>query len=427
MSRILIKNGYVVDPSQGFEGLSDLYIENGRIGERAPKIEREADIVYDARGLTILPGLVDLHVHLRDPGLEYKESIETGSAAAARGGVTSLVAMANTKPVADCREIIEYVTKKAEETSPVHIYQAGAQTKDMAGEELTDMADMVSAGVRAFSEDGRSVMTAALQAASMAEAARLGVPILSHCEDKSLVRGGVMNADDNAERLGLPGITNAVEDVITIRDILLAKETGCHLHLCHCSTEGSTDLIRLGRKMGVSLSAEVCPHHFILTSDDIPEDDGNYKMNPPLRTRRDVEALKAALADGTIDCISTDHAPHAVEEKNKGFLKSAFGIVGIETSAALTYTYLVRPGILTLMQMAEKMSLNPAKVLGIEGGSLQAGAPADLAVFDFEQEYVIDPEEFMSKGTNTPFAGWKVYGRTRLTVCGGDIVWEDMT
>ena len=423
--KLLIKNGYIVDPASEFEGKADLYIEDGRIAEVGPSLDVEAERVFDAAGCVVMPGLVDLHVHLRDPGLEYKEDVFSGCRAAARGGITSLLAMANTKPVIDTPERARYVVNKAASAGHIHVYQAGAITKGLKGEELADIRAMIESGVKAFSEDGKSVMNSALLAEAMSICAEYHVPVMSHCEDINLVRGGVMNADENAARLGLKGITNGVEDIIELRDAILARETGCHLHLCHCSTKDSPAIIKEARKMGVSISAEVCPHHFTLTSDDITGDDGNFKMNPPLRTPEDKAALIKALKDGTIDVISTDHAPHSREEKNRGIKDSAFGIVGIETSAALTYTELVKSGILTLSQMVERMSLTPAKILGIDAGTLKVGHPADVAVFDFENPYVIDPSEFASKGRNTPFGGRKVYGRTKLTVSGGFIEWEE--
>lgn len=426
MSTLLIKNGYLVDPDTNFEGNADILVTDGVIGKIDKKITRKADRVYDAKGMTILPGLVDLHVHLRDPGQEYKETLCTGTMAAAHGGVTAILAMPNTRPVMDSNYRTGYVINKARSESDIRVYQAGAITRGMQGDELTDMEAMVRDGVPAFSEDGKSVMNAELAREAMMKAAALNVPIMAHCEDITMVCGGVMNEDENSKRLGLPGISNAVEDVIAARDCVLAAETGCHLHLCHCSTKGVTRILALAKEVGAHVTAEVCPHHFTLSSDDIPGDDANYKMNPPLRTKEDVAALRAALSDGTITCISTDHAPHTAEEKSRGFRQAPFGISGLETSAALTYTELVKPGILTLMQMAQKMSFNPAKILGIPGGSLKEGAPADLAVFDFNHSYKIDPEKFLSKGKNTPFAGRKVYGRTMLTICGGKIVWEEI-
>ena len=424
---ILLKGGYIVDPASGFEGISDLLIKDGIIAARGALSEAEhrPDRVIDADGLVVFPGLVDLHVHLRDPGQTEKEDIASGSRAAAHGGVTTLLAMPNTRPPMDSVSRISYVVSKAAEVSPVHILQAASITEGMQGEKATDIEALCAAGVRAFSEDGKSVMDARVMLGAMKRIAAADALICDHCEDIGMVAGGVMNEDANSARMGLPGISNAVEDTIAARDIVLAEAAGARLHLCHCSTEGSVRILRAAKREGVRVTAEVCPHHFLLTSDDIPGDDANFKMNPPLRTARDVQALKEGLADGTIDCISTDHAPHTADEKRKGFLGAPFGITGLETSAALTYTGLVKTGVLTLMQMAEKMSTNPARILGVLGGSLMEGAPADIAVFDFSAERVIRPSGFFSKGKNSPFAGRTVYGTVRYTFVDGEIVWED--
>ena len=424
MHTILIKNGLLVDPGSGTLREEDLLVKDGMIAGRGAYSGEMADRVIDASGLAVLPGLVDLHVHLRDPGQEYKEDVRTGALAAARGGVTSLFAMPNTAPPVDSVETYRYVTDKAAHVSPVRVYQSATLTLGMKNEALTDMRALAAAGVKGFTEDGKSVMNASLLRDAMILAKELGLPVMEHCEDITMVRGGVMNDDANAQRLGLPGISNAVEDVIVARDCILARETGAHLNLQHCSTAGSVRIVRAAKALGVDVSAEVCPHHFAMTSDEIPGDDANYKMNPPLRTKEDAEALIEGLADGTIDCISTDHAPHGAEEKKRGFRGSPFGIVGLETSAALTYTALVRTGRISLLQMAEKMSRNPAAILGIPGGTLAEGSPADLAVFDFVRPYRIDPEQFVSKGKNTPFGGKEVYGSCRYTIAGGRIIYE---
>ena len=425
MGELLIRNGYLADPDTRFEGTADLLIRDGIIAERGQNLMPGEAEVIDASGLTVMPGIVDLHVHLRDPGQTWKEDIESAGEAAARGGVTSLLAMPNTTPPMDRVHRIEYVLHKAGTETGVHMYQSSSITREMKGEELTDIEELASFGVRAFSEDGKSVMNAALMREAMQRIARCGALICDHCEDIGMVRGGVMNADHNAVRLGLPGITNSVEDVIAARDAILAAECGAKLHLCHCSTWLSAEIVRSAKRLGARISAEVCPHHFTLTSDDIPCDNANYKMNPPLRTRKDKEALKEGLADGTFEVISTDHAPHSEEEKRRGFRESPFGITGLETSAAMTYTELVRGKVITLMQMAEKMSFNPTRILGIPGGSLKPGMPADIAVFDFGKSWVINPELFASKGKNTPFAGREVYGKTVLTISGGRIVWRE--
>lgn len=423
--KILIQNGYVLDPESKREGKFDVLIEDEKIIKVAEQITAHADKVLDASGCYVMPGFIDLHVHLRDPGLEYKETLETGGKAAARGGVTTICAMPNTKPVVDNGEKVEDVHNRAKTDSPVHVIQIGAITIGQQGQELADIEGMAKAGCHAISEDGKSVMNASLYRKAMKIAKENGISIFAHCEDITMVEGGVMHADEKAQALGLKGITNAVEDVIVARDILLAKETGVRLHLCHCSTEDSVKLVDAAKKEGLPVTAEVCPHHFAMTTDDITEDDGNFKMNPPLRGRRDVEALKAGLKADIMDVIATDHAPHAAEEKNCSMTKAAFGIVGLETMASLTYTELVEPGILTPMQMAEKTSYNPAKILGLDDkGAIAEGKIADVVVFDPTVEYVIDKNTFYSKGKNTPFHGRKVKGDIRYTLVEGNVVYE---
>lgn len=424
--RVLIKNGHVLDPATGVDGICDVLTEDQRIIGVKEHIEEQADRVIDAKGCYVMPGFIDLHVHLRDPGLEYKETLETGGKAAAHGGVTTVCAMPNTKPVIDTKERVEDVHTRAKEDSPVHVIQLGAVTVSQAGEELADIEGMAEAGCHAISEDGKSVMNASLYREGMRRAAASGIAVFAHCEDIHMVEGGVMNADQKAEALGLKGITNAVEDVIVARDILLAKETGVQLHLCHCSTADSVRMVAEAKKDGLPVTAEVCPHHFIMTTDDITEDDGNFKMNPPLRSKADVEALREGLKNNIMDVIATDHAPHAEQEKDKSMKDAAFGIVGLETSVALTYTELVETGVLTPMQMAEKMSYNPAKILGLseEKGSISEGKIADIVIFDPSKEYEIDKHTFFSKGKNTPFHGKKVKGEVRCTIVDGVPVYE---
>lgn len=423
--KTLIQNGYVLDPESKCEGKLDVLIEDDRIIKVAEQITDHADKVLDASGCYVMPGFIDLHVHLRDPGLEYKETLETGGKAAARGGVTTICAMPNTKPVVDNGEKVEDVHNRAKTDSPVHVIQIGAITIGQQGQELADIEGMAKAGCHAISEDGKSVMNASLYRKAMKIAKENKISIFAHCEDITMVEGGVMHADEKAQALGLKGITNAVEDVIVARDILLAKETGVRLHLCHCSTEDSVKLVDAAKKEGLPVTAEVCPHHFAMTTDDITEDDGNFKMNPPLRGKRDVEALKAGLKADIMDVIATDHAPHAAEEKNCSMTKAAFGIVGLETMASLTYTELVESGILTPMQMAEKTSYNPARILGLgEKGAIAEGKIADIVVFDPTVEYVIDKNTFYSKGKNTPFHGRKVKGDIRYTLVDGNVVYE---
>lgn len=422
---VLIKNGRVINPATKTDEVLDLLVEEGRVSALEAEIEKEADRLIDASGCYVMPGFIDLHVHLRDPGLEHKETVETGCKAAAYGGYTTVFAMPNTKPVADNPDVIHYVHNKAKSVGAVHVSQVGAITKGQAGAELADIEGMAKAGMIAISEDGKSVMNSQLYREAMEIAARLNLTVLAHCEDINLVNGGVVNADAHTKALGLSGITNSVEDVIVARDIMLSKDTGARLHLCHCSTKDSVTMVKLAKEEGLPVSAEVCPHHFVLTSEDIPSaDDTDYKMNPPLRAREDVEALKAGLRDGIMEVISTDHAPHSFEEKNTTMKKAPFGIVGLETAACLTYTELVLGGYLTPMQMAEKMSYNPARIIGIDKGDISVGKAADIVIFNPNETYTINKHEFASKGKNTPFHGREVTGRVCATLVDGEIVYE---
>ena len=422
---ILIKEGRVLDPETKRDEICDVLIDGDRITRVDSGIETEAERIIDAKGCYVMPGFIDLHVHFRDPGLEYKETLTTGGRAAVKGGVTTVCAMPNTKPVIDNGVKVKEVMERAKRESLTNVIQLGAVTVGQEGKELADIRGMAKNGCHAISEDGKSVMNASLYRKGMNLAKEEGLAVFAHCEDITMVEGGVMNADKKAEKLGLKGITNAVEDVIVARDILLAKETGVRLHLCHCSTKDSIKMLGLAKEEGLDVTGEVCPHHFILSTDDITKDNGNYKMNPPLRSKEDVEAIKEGLRNGTVDVIATDHAPHAEAEKNRSMKLAAFGIVGLETSADLTYTELVETGIITPMQMAEKMSWNPAKILGLhDRGSVSEGKIADVVIFDPEKEYTIDKNTFLSKGKNTPFHGRKVKGEVVCTIAGGRIVYE---
>lgn len=421
---LLIKNGRVLNPSNGQDCVADLLIRDGSIAEISPQISESADREINAAGCFVMPGFIDLHVHLRDPGFEYKETVATGAAAAARGGFTTIVAMPNTKPAADNPDVIRYVHNKAQSTSKVNVLQAGAVTQKMAGEQLSDIEGMVQAGSPAISEDGKSVMDASLMQQAMRIANQLDIPVLSHCEEKTLLHGGVVNDDENAAKNGLPGISNLVENMIAVRDVMLAKDTGAKLHLCHCSTKESVEIVKLARERGVRISAEACPHHFTLSSDDMVPGDTNFKMNPPLRTREDVQALREGLRDGIIDVIATDHAPHSQSDKNDSMLRAPFGIIGLETAAALAYTELVLGGYLTPMQMAERMSFRPAQVLGLDKGSIEPGKPADIVIFDPEKTYEIHAADFASKSRNTPFHGRRVTGAVRATIAGGEVIYQ---
>ena len=398
--KILIKNGKLVDPANDVDAFYDVLIDGDKVAEVAqdidPEVLGEGDRLIDAFGKVVMPGFIDLHVHLREPGFEYKETIQTGCAAAARGGVTTICPMPNTKPVIDSPERVKDLLERAKD-APVHVLPIGAVTVGQEGRELADIEGMLNAGIVALSEDGKSVM------------------------DSLLFR----HAMEQAAELGLPGITNAVEDVIVARDILISKETGAKLHLCHCSTSDSAVLVGMAKDQGLRVTAEVCPHHFTMSDQEITEDDGRFKMNPPLRSPKDVQALKDALASGVMDVISTDHAPHGAEEKAQSMLKAPFGIVGLETSFALGFTELVQGGCLSLSQLVEKMSVNPARVLDIDKGNLAPGKIADLVIADVEHQYEIDSASFASKGKNTPFDGRKVTGRVVTTIVDGKIVYEE--
>lgn len=422
---ILLKNGYILDPGTGREGKMDVFIQEGIIAEVGTNIEKTADEVIDAEGYYVMPGFIDLHVHLREPGYEYKETIATGSKAAARGGYTTICPMPNTNPATDSRKMIEFILDKAKAEALVHILPVGAVTIGQQGKELADIAGMAEAGAKAISEDGKSVMNTALYLEGMREARKAGIPVFAHCEDKDLVRKGVINEGLKSRELNIPGISNAVEDVIAARDILLAKDSGVKLHLCHCSTKDSVTFIKYAKAAGLPVTGEVCPHHFTMSDEEIPGDDANYKMNPPLRSREDVQALKEGLKNNIMDVIATDHAPHSKEEKDKSILESPFGIVGLETAFALTVTELVKTGYLTPMQMVEKMSYNPARVLGIEKGTLEVGKAADIVIADPKENYKIDKNEFASKGKNMPFHGKEVTGRIKMTIVDGKIVYKD--
>lgn len=423
--KILIKNGRILNPAENLDKIMDILIEDGVITKKAENIKADADKIIDASGCFVMPGLIDLHVHFRDPGLTYKEDIETGSMAAAAGGFTTVCCMPNTKPVVDDVEVVKYIVDRAKQVGLTNVLPVGSVTKGMLGKEVTNVSEMKNAGICAISEDGKSVMDSGVYRVAMKNAAKLDVPVLAHCEDINLVDGGVMNMGNKSKELGVKGISNAVEDIIAARDIMLAKETGATLHLCHCSTKDSVTMVKMAKEEGIKVTAEVCPHHFAMCTDDITSTDGNFKMNPPLRAREDMEALIKGLSEDVMDVIATDHAPHSAEEKAKDMTQAPFGIVGLETAVCLTVTHLLKPGHITPIQMAAKMSYNPAKVLGINKGTLNEGSVADIAIINPDEEYIIKPNDFKSKGKNTPFGGKKVWGKVKYTLLEGKVVYND--
>ncbi|MEY8444685.1 dihydroorotase [Enterococcus ratti] len=422
--KTLIKNGQI-NTRKNETVPAEIWIEEGKIkviGESFP--EAEFDEVFDAKGQLITQGLVDVHVHLREPGFTYKETIAAGTRAAARGGFTTVCAMPNLNPVPDTAEKLKHVYELIKKDAVVKVLQYAPITENLRSEVLIDQEAMIKEGAFAFTNDGVGVQTAKTMYLAMKEAAKNNKALVAHTEDESLLFGGVMHAGKKAEELGLPGILSVTESSQIARDLLLAEATGVHYHVCHVSTKESVRIIRDAKKAGIHVTAEVSPHHLILSDEEIPEDFGFWKMNPPLRGKDDRKALIEGLLDGTIDCIATDHAPHGLEEKSKSFLESPFGIVGSETAFQLIYTHFVETNRFTLEQVINWMAVKPAEIFQLNAGTLTIGAPADLAVFDIEHLRKIDKNEFMSKGENTPFDGWKVKGETLFTFVDGKIVWQ---
>ncbi len=424
--KLLIQNGRVVDPVKGTVTIQDLYVEDGRIVQMDKGIQAQADQVIDATGLVVCPGLVDMHVHLRDPGLTYKEDIFTGCAAAARGGVTALACMANTDPVVDSPEQIAYIYEKAAQANGVQVYPVAAVSRGMRGEEPTDSEALKKAGAIALSDDGCNVDNANLMRDAMIRAKGQGLPVLCHCEDTSMVENRAVNEGSVSRQLWLEGRPAIAEEIMVMRDAMLAEETGAHVHICHVSTAKSVDIIRRMKKRGVPVTCETCPQYFTLTEDEVLTQGSLARVNPPLRTATDVKGIITGLKDGTIDVIATDHAPHSAEEKARPLTRAPSGMVGLETSLAITLTQLYHTGKLTLPHIIRAMTCTPATILGLHAkGRLTLGADGDITIFDPEEEWVIDPEVFASKGRNTPFAGHKVKGRVKYTIVGGKVIYRD--
>jgi dihydroorotase len=417
---ILIRNGRVIDPSQGVDAVTDLVVRGDKIGSIGPCVE-PADEEIDARGMIVCPGLIDMHVHLREPGGEESETIATGAQAAVAGGVTSVACMPNTDPAIDSRDVAEFVSLQAKRAGWANVFPIGAVTKERAGAELAELGQLVEGGAVGFTDDGAPIESAEIMRRALQYAKMFDKPILTHSEVRELTKSGVMNEGFMSMKLGLPGMPPVAEEIMIARDIMLAELTGGRLHVLHVSTAGSVDLVRQGKKRGVQVTAEVCPHHFLLTDEFMARFDSNYKMSPPLRTGADIRELIGGLVDGTIDAICTDHAPHAPEKKALELDQAPFGIIGLETLIPLCVHGLIEPGYLDWPELIEKLTLNPARILGIHKGTLAPGADADITIIDPDVEWVIDPAQFRSKSRNCPFAGWTVTGRARTVLVGGII------
>lgn len=422
--KLLIKNGRVLDPAAKIDGVMDVLIENGRVAEVKPKIGEAGCEVVDASRKLVVPGLIDVHTHLREPGHEEEETIATGTLAAAKGGVTSILCMPNTHPPLDNAPAVEFILLKAQKEGHVNVFPVGCITKESAGQELAEIGILKNAGVIAISDDGNPVMNSQVMRRALEYTRMFGLPVISHAEDKDLSKGGVMNEGHVSMVLGLRGIPRQSEEVMISRDIMLAQLTGGHLHVAHVSTAGAVELIRQAKKSKINVTAETCPHYFSLTDEAVKGYDTNTKMKPPLRTAADLEAIKQGLADGTIDCIATDHAPHTEEEKNKEYDLAPFGVIGLETLLGLVITELVNKKSLSLADAVAKMTVNPARIFGLKDrGTLKPGSVADAAVIDLEKEFTFSLKDVVSKSKNSPFAGWKLKGFAETTIVGGKIVW----
>ncbi len=424
MNTICIANGRVVDPSQDIDQVAELWIHDGRVAGIGPQPHLRADRTVDAQGKIVCPGLIDMHVHLREPGREEDETIATGTAAALAGGVTSVACMPNTEPAIDTQAAAEFVHLQAQRAGHANVFPVGAITKGRRGEELAEIGGLVEGGAVAFTDDGSPVVNSEVMRRAMEYCTMFDRAVLSHSEDPQLSRNGVMNEGFQSMRLGLRGYPAVAEEVMVYREIALARLTGARVHILHVSSAGSVELIRRGKQQGVRVTGEACPHHFTLTDECLHTFDSNFKMSPPLRTRDDIEAILDGLRDGTLDVLSTDHAPHAPEKKMRELEQAPNGIIGLETLLPVCIKALIEPGVLTWPQMIRKMTINPARVLGIDRGTLRPGAVADVTVIDPAAEWTIDPEQFRSKSRNCPFAGWKVRGRADDVLVGGVVKFE---
>jgi len=424
MSKLVIKNGRVVDPAQGLDRISDIAIENGLIREIAEDIDATGSEVFDASGLVVAPGFIDMHVHLREPGFEHAETIETGSRAAAAGGFTSICCMPNTEPINDNATVTSYIVDRARRFGVVNVYPIGAITKNSAGEELSSMASMKQAGIIAISDDGKPVMNARVVRRAMEYARALDLPLIEHCEDLHLSANGDMHEGLQSIRLGLRGIPRSSEDVMVARDIILAEVTGVRYHVAHISSQHSVEMVSFAKQRGLSVTAEATPHHFLLSDSDMPPYDSSYKMKPPLRERRDIEAVTQGLVSGAIDAIATDHAPHPGAEKMQEFERCPFGIIGLETAVGLALESLYHTGKLPLSRLIQVFTQNPARILSLDRGTLRTGAVGDVTILSLDRKWIYDVNQSPSKSRNTPFNGHRFRGGPLATVVGGRVIWR---
>lgn len=420
--KTLIKGGFVIDPKSGKNGLFDLIIDKGKIVEIGNDLEFTTGDIVDVTGKYIVPGLVDAHCHLREPGFEYKEDIETGTQSAAVGGFTSIACMPNTNPVIDNESVVKNIISRAKQDGFVNVYPIGAITKGQAGDELSEIGELKFAGAVAISDDGKPVKKASIMKKALQYASMFDITVISHCEDLDLAEDGFMNEGYQSTIMGLKGIPSAAEEVMVARDLILAEYTNAPIHIAHVSSELSVDLVRNAKKRGVKVTCETCPHYFVLTEESCEGFNTLAKVNPPLRTGKDVNAIIEGLRDGTIDIIATDHAPHHIDEKNVEFAAAANGMVGFETALPLAITYLLKTNVLTLEQIVEKMCINPSRILGLNKGSLEVGKAADITIIDIDEDVTVDVTKFKSKSKNSPFDGYKLKGAVYYTIVNGKFV-----